>query len=76
MTLQKRLTKEWSKFNGDYEKLVQDIKLFNGEIITKCWPNAGYWLICQKECNEKYYGKGQIKISEVEYVRQTHHIKL
>jgi hypothetical protein len=75
MAFQKTLTKEWTKFNGDYEKLMQDIKLFNGDIITKCWPNSGYWFICQKKSNEKYFGKGQIKVGEVEYVRQTHYIK-
>jgi len=71
MELKKALTKEWTEFNGNYEKLMQDIKLFNGDIITKCWPNAGYWLICQKEDNDKYDLKGKININDIEYVRNT-----
>lgn len=67
-----KLTKEWSKFDGDYEKSMQDIKLFNGDIITKCWPNAGYWTVCKKEGNEKYYGNDKIKVREAEFVRLTH----
>lgn len=71
MGLVKTLTKEWSIFDGDYEKSMQDIKLFNGDVITMCWPNAGYWILCQKEGNEKYYGN-DIKSRDAEYVRLTH----
>ena len=72
MSLERTLTKEWSKFDGDYEKSMQDIKLFNGDIVTMCWPNAGYWSVAQKEGNEKYYGNDRIKVTEAEYVRLTH----
>jgi hypothetical protein len=71
MGLQKTLTKEWTPFNGDYEKSMQDIKLFNGDVITMCWPNAGFWMVMKKEGNEKYYKK-DIKSSEAEFVRLTH----
>jgi hypothetical protein len=39
----KELTKEWSEFDGNYEKEMQDVKLKNGDIITMCWPNAGFF---------------------------------
>lgn len=32
---------DWIKYDGDYEKEWYDIKLVNGQIIEKCWPNAG-----------------------------------
>ena len=75
MGLNKTLTKEWSKFDGDYEKSMQDIKLFNGDIITMCYPNAGLWNIFQEEGNEKYYGRQDLKVREAEYVRLTHNEK-
>jgi len=68
----KPLTKEWSKFDGNYEKSMQDIKLHNGDIVTMCWPNAGYWGVLKREGNEKYYGRSDIKVSEAEFVRLTH----
>jgi len=37
------LTYEWQRYNGDYQKKIQDIKLKNGTIIMACYPNAGYW---------------------------------
>lgn len=71
MGLEKTLTKEWSPFDGDYEKSMQDIKLHNGDIITMCWPNAGYWTVVRKKGNEKYYGK-DIPVKEAAFVRLTH----
>jgi hypothetical protein len=67
------LTNEWQKFDGDYQKKMQDIKLFNGDIITMCWPNAGFWMVCTSKGNGKYYGKENIKVKEAEYVRLTIH---
>lgn len=72
MGLEKTLTKEWTKFDGDYEKSMQDIKLFNGDIIEMCWPNAGFWHVCKEEGNGSYYGRDNIKVREAEYVRLTH----
>lgn len=66
-----KLTKEWSEFDGDYEKQMQDIKLKNGDVVTMCWPNAGYWSVCEKKGNEKYYGK-DIHVKEATHVRLTH----
>jgi hypothetical protein len=37
------LTYEWSEYNHDYEKRVQDIRLKSGQEIMKCYPNAGKW---------------------------------
>lgn len=70
--MERTLTKEWTPFNGDYEKSVQDIKLFNGDIITFCWPNAGVWHVMKSKGNEKYYGKEDLKVKEAEFVRLTH----
>lgn len=73
--MKSKLTKEWSLFNPKegYEKEMQDIKLFNGDIILMCWPNAGIWNICKKQGNEKYYhSKEEIKAEEAEFVRLAH----
>lgn len=70
--MEKTLTKEWTLFNGDYEKSVQDIKLFDGTVITYCWPNAGYWHVMKKDGNEKYYGNYNLKVEEAQFVRLTH----
>jgi hypothetical protein len=37
------LTYEWQKYDHEYEKRIQDLKLFNGDIVMCCWPNAGKW---------------------------------
>jgi hypothetical protein len=66
-----KLTKEWSVFDGDYEKVMQDIKLKNGDVVTMCWPNAGYWNICDDEGNEKYHGQ-EIPVMKATHVRLTH----
>ncbi len=65
------LTKEWHPFNGDYQKKMQDLKLFNGDIVFYCWPNAGEFGVLVKKNNQKYYGR-PIKRSEIEFVRLTH----
>lgn len=31
----------WELFTGEYEKTEYDIRLFNGVIFERCWPNAG-----------------------------------
>lgn len=49
------LTYEWQKYDGDYQKKIQDIKLKNGFIVMACYPNAGKW-ICLDE-KSRYYGK-------------------
>lgn len=69
--MENSLTKEWSKYYGDYSKQMQDIKLRNGDIITMCWPNAGKWTSCEKQQLAKYEGE-QIDNSEVVQVRLTH----
>lgn len=65
------LTKEWQPYNGEYQKKMQDIKLHNGDIVTMCWPNAGFWNVCEKEGNEKYIDK-EIPHREAAFVRLTH----
>ncbi len=72
MKEESKLTKEWSKYNGDYEKEMQDIKLFNGDIVTMCWPNAGFWNCCRQKGNEKYYNKFDINHKDAEFTRLTH----
>lgn len=68
MGLQKTLTKEWRRFDGDYEKSMQDIKLHDGKIIMMCWPNAGVFICC---CEKR----DSIPYEEVAFVRLTHHEK-
>ena len=38
-----RFFEEW---DGDYIKTLYDVLLPDGEIIYKCWPNAGKMLEC------------------------------
>lgn len=44
------LTKEWSEYNHDYEKKVQDIRLKNGKEVIKCWPHTK--LNISRDCYE------------------------
>ncbi len=62
---------EWKKYNptDGYEKTMYDIKLFNGDIITHCWPNGGVWNIARKAGNEKYYDEPPMPVDSAEYVR-------
>jgi hypothetical protein len=39
------LTKDWSEYNHDYEKRVQDIRTKDGNEYIECWPNAGKWTV-------------------------------
>jgi len=66
------LSFEWSKFipSKGYEKAMQDIKLFDGTIITYCWPNAGFWNVCHKQESGIDY-KDPIPCEKAEYVRLT-----
>lgn len=66
-----KLTRSWSRYDGDYEKSMQDIKLKNGDVVLFCWPNAGFWNVCKKEGQEQYYNKN-IPHIEAEFVRLTH----
>lgn len=68
---EEQLTKDWIEFDGDYVKAMQDIKLKNGDVVTMCWPNAGFWCVCRKKGNEKYYQK-DIPVKEATHVRLTH----
>lgn len=31
-----KLTYEWQRYDGDYQKKIQDIKLKNGDIVPFC----------------------------------------
>lgn len=66
MGLEKTLTKEWSRFTGDYEKSMQDIKLHDGKVILKCWPNAGAFHCFSEN------GRAETPYSDVAFVRLTH----
>lgn len=68
---EQELTKEWTPYNGDYQKKVQDIKLKNGDIVFHCWPNAGFWIAMVREGNGKYYNQN-IPHKDAEFVRLTH----
>ncbi len=62
------LTFEWQKYDNNYQKRIQDLKLFNGDIVMCCWPNAGKWHtmgVSENPENDKRY----IEDNEVEYVR-------
>ena len=65
MRIEETLTKEWAEFDGDYEKLMQDIKLKDGTVIIGCWPNAGRFM-CITNKNQK-----DVLCSEVTHVRLT-----
>ena len=42
--MSKILSIDWSEYDHDYQKRVQDIRLKDGKEIIKCWPNAGKWM--------------------------------
>ena len=58
-----KLTADWQKYDGDYEKRVQDIKLFSGIVYKECWPNAGEWIVLSLPSNPRIPNK------EVEFVK-------
>ena len=66
MGLEKTLTKEWSRFDGDYEKSMQDIKLHDGRVIFKCWPNAGAFSCFSNN------DQPDILYADIAFVRLTH----
>ena len=68
-----KLTKNWSKYDpkAGYEKEMQDVQLKNGDIITMCWPNAGFGHCTKRIGNEKYYGKEDISVDDTAFVRLT-----
>lgn len=39
------LPEEWTPFDGDYKKCMQDIELKDGTILRKCYPNAGVFVV-------------------------------
>jgi hypothetical protein len=55
----------WFPFDGDYEKDMQDIKLHDGRVIFKCWPNAGRFVCC---CNNS---QPDVPVEDVAFVRPT-----
>lgn len=61
-----KLTKEWSEYNHDYVKDIQDIKTKDGKEYMKCWPNAGKWHVLSQN------NYPQIPDSEVTHTRLTH----
>lgn len=71
MVMESTLTKEWSVFDPakGYEKKMQDIQLKNGDIVRKCWPNAGVWTCFS--ARDKYYQE-YIPSKDVAMVRLTH----
>lgn len=53
----------WIKYNGDYEKDHYHIKLFSGQIIYNCYPNASKWTCIDNQ-------KQVFDNSEVEYIHK------
>ncbi len=43
------LTFDFQPYDGDYQKKMQDIKLYTGEVYEMCWPNAGVWNVCDSK---------------------------
>jgi hypothetical protein len=59
------LTTEWTAYDHNYQKEVQDIKTRTGVVYEGCWPNAGKWNVLD--------GSGRtIPDQWVEQVRLTH----
>jgi hypothetical protein len=59
------LTNEWEKFDGDYQKAVQDVKLHDGTLVFFCWPNNGVFISLQDDVQK------EIPYENVAYVRLT-----
>lgn len=60
-----KLTSDWVKFDGEYIKKMHDVKLFDGTVIEKCWPNAGVFMVCDKN------DAPEIQLKDVEFVRKS-----
>ena len=61
-----KLSYDWQKYDGDYQKKIQDINLKNGDIVMACYPNAGHWMCLDSK--SPYYEK-QIHHLSAELVR-------
>lgn len=53
---------EWTEFDGDYKKSIQDIRLKDGTEIEECYPNAGMFMVLSIKHNP-------IPVSEVTHVK-------
>lgn len=47
-----KLTSEWTEYNHDYEKRVQDIRTKDGKEYFECWPNAGKWIVLSNDVQD------------------------
>ena len=61
-----KLTYDWQRYDGDYQKKIQDIKLKNGDVVMACYLNAGHWMCLDSK--SPYYEK-QIHHLSAELVR-------
>lgn len=68
------LSKEWSDYNPKegYEKEFQDVILNDGRKLFYCWPNAGFWNVCNERINPETYDQ-DIPVSETKQVRISHY---
>lgn len=56
-----KLTNVWQPFNGEYDKQVYAIKLFNGTVHDWAWPNAGVFNLERG---------GVVELKDVEFVKK------
>jgi len=59
-----KLTSDWQEFDGDYEKVMQDVRTKDGTEHIKCWPNAGMFIVMDNETAD-------VPAKEVTHVRKT-----
>lgn len=56
---------QWIEFTGDYEKIWYDVKLLDGGVVHKCWPNYNH--LCSTDGSGRKWGvedQIQIRVSE------------
>ena len=63
-----RLTYEWQPIGDIYEKLIQDVRLHNGDIFRGCYLNAGSFM-------QILGGKKEVPWKDVADVRLSFHPK-
>lgn len=51
---------EWKPYTGDYEKQFYDVKDKDGNILTKCWPNA--WFLNVPDSDIKFAVEDNVMI--------------
>lgn len=70
MELRENTGAAWTPFDpaANLTKSLQDVKLQDGTVVKKCYPNAGQFVVMQKDGQEQYYDN-DIRFNQVTHFR-------